>query len=73
MVSEQEGYTTVDGLTVYDCIVITQIIDKLLKGGLVTGREVGHVALLRAKVIAAAEKVIGFNIDNGRVDQDMEV
>lgn len=64
MLDTKKGLTGIDGLCVYDAIVITNIIDKLLKTGAVTGKEVGHVASLRAKATAAVQRAIGLDLDN---------
>lgn len=56
MIPEEEGFRTVDGVCVYDVVLIVQIIEKLLKAGAVSGREVAHVAGLRSRLIDAASK-----------------
>jgi hypothetical protein len=62
LLSEDEGLKPLDGLCVYDAIIMVQMIDKLLRGGLVTGREVGHVAVIRSKIVDAALRA-GTNIE----------
>jgi hypothetical protein len=64
LLNEQEGFKNIDGVNTFDIIIIVQMIEKLLRHGLVSGAELAHVAALRGKIIALVEKQIGINLDN---------
>ena len=63
MLTSEQGTMEIYGIHVYDGVVITQIIEKLLKSGAVSGKELLFVASLRSKVVAAIETATGVNID----------
>lgn len=64
MITKEQGITYVEGLTVYDVVIMTQMIEKLLRGGLVSGRELSHVTALRTKMIGLIIQCTGFDLDN---------
>jgi hypothetical protein len=57
------NFTPINGFCVYDAVVVSQMIEKLLQHGLVTGKELCHVAALRTKVAGAIEKATGIDIN----------
>lgn len=61
--TEKQGQSTVNGFTVYDTVLIMHMIEKLLRGGGVTGQELPYIAALRHKAIAATKESIGFDIE----------
>jgi hypothetical protein len=64
MLTEEQGFAQVQGINVYDVVVVSQIIEKLLRGGLVTGKELGHVSALRGKLHKIVQSTIGIDLDN---------
>lgn len=64
MVTQEQGFTVLPGINVYDAIVVSQLIEKLLRNGLVTGKELGHVASLRNKFHALVKQAVSVDIDN---------
>ena len=67
MLTQDQGLTLINGVNVYDVIVVSQIIEKLLRGGLVTGKELGHVSTLRAKLHNLVLQSSGIDIDEATV------
>lgn len=61
--TEKQGHTAVTGFTVYDTVLIMHIIEKLLRGGGVTGQELSYVAALRHKTVVAAKTAVDFDIE----------
>jgi hypothetical protein len=64
MITKEQGNTQVEGLTVYEVIIMVQMVEKLLRGGMVTGRELNHVNTLRGKMVGLVEQYTGFDLDN---------
>lgn len=64
MLTQEQGFTPVQGLNCYDVMVVLQIMEKALANGLVTGKEIGHVAALRMRLVNAAKQSIGVDLDN---------
>jgi hypothetical protein len=64
MLTQEQGFTKIDGIVAYDLVIIIQMIDKLLKNGLVTGPELPYVAALRQKSALAIKTTAGIDIDN---------
>jgi hypothetical protein len=61
--TNDQGLTLVTGFTVYDTVLIMHLIEKLLRGGGVTGRELSYVSALRTKAVEAALLAAGFDIE----------
>jgi hypothetical protein len=61
--TDEQGLKPVSGFNVYDMVLITHLIEKLLRGGNVTGKELSFVAGLRAKAILTANIATGLDID----------
>lgn len=61
--TQEQGMTPIAGFTVYDTVLMMHLIEKLLRGGGVTGRELSHVAMLRSKAISATQNAVGFDIE----------
>jgi hypothetical protein len=61
--SEKQGLTPVTGFNVYDTVLIMHLVEKLLRGGGVTGRELSYVAQLRDKAVKGADTAVGFDIE----------
>lgn len=70
MLTTEQGTKELSGIHVYDGVVITQIIEKLLKSGAVSGKELLYVASLRSKVVAAIQVAVGVDIDNIEQEKD---
>ncbi len=64
MLTADQGFKLVNGVNVYDVMVITQMIEKLLRGGLVTGKELGHVYTIRAKLREMVIQSINVDLDD---------
>jgi hypothetical protein len=62
--TEEQGNRPVSGFTVYDMVLVMHLIEKLLRNGLVTGKELSYVAGMRAKAVFSAQMASGFNIEN---------
>ena len=56
----------------YDAVIITQMIEKLLRNGLVTGRELAAVASLRMKILRMVKQDIGVDLDNPGEQTEVE-
>jgi len=59
-----KGTSPLGGLCVYDGIVVVQIIERLLRSGGVSGRELNHVAALRTKVAMSIKQACGVSVDD---------
>ena len=64
MIDPTIGLLKLSDLNIYDGVVVLQIIEKLLRSGAVTGREIAHVASLRVKIAEAIKAASGQDIDN---------
>lgn len=62
MLSEEQGLTEVVGLTVYDMLIVSHMVEKLLRNGLVTGKELSPVSSLHAKVLRIANEAVGVDL-----------
>jgi hypothetical protein len=63
MLTSEQGSADITGLNVFDGVVITQVIEKLLRSGNVTGKELLYLGSVRTKIITAIESAVGVNID----------
>lgn len=62
MLTKEQGETAIS-FTCYDAIVVMQMIEKLLKSGLVSGKELAHVAGLRIMLLNSVHVKTGVNLD----------
>ena len=71
MLTQEQGLAPVKlDLHVYDVVIIAQMIEKLLRSGLVTGKEINYVATVRQKLHASVLQTIGLDIDNPPASED---
>ena len=63
MLTQEQALTAIS-INCYDAVIITQLIEKLLRGGLVTGREISAVASLRVKLLGTMKQAIDVDFDN---------
>jgi hypothetical protein len=73
MLTHEQGFTPINVLTVYDVVVISQMIEKLLRAGLVTGRELNFVSSIRERLHTAVKQTIDYDIDNPPSEVNAEV
>lgn len=71
MLTEDQARTPIEGLNVYDAVIMTQMIEKLLQRGLVSGKELPHVASIRLKLNMAVKIAVAADLDN-LADQEEE-
>lgn len=69
MFKEEDGKLPIEGLQVYDAVVMVQIIDKALRTGTIEGPELTYVAVTRDKLVTAIRTTTGTDID-GRSAND---
>lgn len=71
MLTQEQALESIS-INCYDAVIISQLIEKLLRHGLVTGKEVATVAGLRMKVLATVKGAIGIDLDNPVEQEKME-
>lgn len=65
MLTEEQGHTFVNSLFhVYDMVLITHLVEKSLRAGIISGKELKYVNSLREKAIAGAQIAAGVDIDS---------
>ncbi len=70
MVTQEQGSKLINGVNVYDVVLVTQIIEKLLRGGLITGKELGHVFAIRNKLLSLVKNDVGIDLDNPEKEEN---
>lgn len=63
MLTKEQALTPIP-INCYDAVIITQLIEKLLRNGLITGKELAVVAGLRVKLTGTVQQSIGVDLDN---------
>jgi hypothetical protein len=63
LLTPEQGQTPVTGFNVYDTVLIMHLVEKLLRCGAVTGRELSFVSELRGKAVNAAQTACGYDIE----------
>lgn len=64
MLDQEQFHTKIEGVTVYDAVILSQIIEKALRGGLVTGKELNPVAVVRNNLHSYVQAAIGIDLDS---------
>ena len=59
----QEQALTQFPISCYDGVIIIQLIEKLLRGGLVTGPELTAITSLRIKMVGSIKREIDVDLD----------
>lgn len=60
----QEQLTKEVCITVCEAVIISQMLEKLLRTGVVTGRELGPLATMRHRLHASVKVAINVDLDN---------
>lgn len=60
----QEQLTKEVCITVYEAVIMSQMLEKLLRAGVVKGRELGPLAAIRHRLHASVKVAINVDLDN---------
>jgi hypothetical protein len=62
VLSEEQGVTPITGLNVYDMVLIRDLIEKALHGGMIISRELPLLNSLYSKTVNAVKTAVDVDI-----------
>jgi hypothetical protein len=68
MFTKENGELPVANLNVFDSVIMVQIIDKALHGGIIAGPEISCIAVTRSRLVAAIFTATNINYDAKATD-----